>query len=145
MKLIRKVNVKSVVGTGKAIMDRATAEGASVMKVWGRADGVEDLSKINERGEQEMYFYLVGDFRARAEGSEETYAAPKLSLPDYAMSPIRDMIEQGAKAVELGYVVKATLDENSPMGYRFDVEPVLEDGREDPLIGIERKVNKALK
>lgn len=145
MKLARKINVKSVCGSQSEIAKKATEAGTPIMDVWGRAMSVDQRQSLSRTGEPEEYFFLRGDFRARPSGSEDTVAAPVLSLPEYAMLPARNALESDAQMVEMAYRCLAVLDDASPIGWRIEVQPLIEDQQTDPLMALEKRMNKALK
>lgn len=144
MKLVRKINAKSVVGSPATVVKLASDDGEPVMLVWGRATGVSVRHDMDRNGEPQEYFFLTGDFRARNVETSEEYAAPTLSLPEYCMLPARGALEGEASMVELAFEVLAVESDDSPVGFRLDVRPLIEDQQEDPLRSLEQKAMKAL-
>jgi hypothetical protein len=67
---------------------------------------------------------LIGIFRAIAP-SGEVYESGMCFLPDVALGMITGQLNAGAVGVDFAFRLYAVLDENSPVGFSYRAEPLL--------------------
>jgi len=98
-----------------------------VLRVVGLAVGVK--SGISDLGD---WTALIGDFGVTNLETGEEFRGSTLYMPDVAQVPIEVQIKAGAQSVQFALEIIAKGDDNSPVGFSYAVEQLVEP-ENDPI------------
>ena len=137
MKVIKKISTKTVFGSVNARFlpeDGSTKELYNVM-------GIATSVQVGESN-YGAWECLRGRFRAINLTTGEDVEAGQAFLPTLAHDLVAPQVIEGT-TVEFAMTIGARLSENSPVGYEYTAEPLLEPSEADPISQLVKRVEAA--
>lgn len=127
MELVTKISVGSINKIRKGF--KSVTERKHVMRVVGIARSAE--LKVSENMSDSKKF--VGEFRAwNSEGEE--FSSPVLYIPEPAQSLLASAVEaDGHNGIQFGFDFFIVPNENVPIGYNYEIKPLMESKPSDAL------------
>ena len=126
-KIVGKVNVRKLPEDG-TIVNLYTVIGVAV----GTKSGTSDFGD---------WTGLVGQFEAVNLETGEKFASANLFLPDVAQGLIEAQLANAENhQVQFAFVIGAMADSNSPVGYAYTAQPILQPDAKDPLADLRASV-----
>ena len=127
MELVTKISVGSINKIRKGF--KGVTERKHVMRVIGIARSAE--LKVSENMADSKKF--VGEFRAwNSEGEE--FSSPVMYIPEPAQSLLASAVEaDGHNGIQFGFDFFIVPNENVPIGYNYEIKPLMESKPSDAL------------
>lgn len=137
MKIARKITIGSINGVRGGFKD--IKETKRVMDIFGIARSYTTKTSEN----MGVSYAFEGEFVAVNQGGEE-FRAPVSYLPEPAQSMLKSGIDSGGGSIEFAFRFFVEPDESLPMGYRFEMESLLEVKDSDAISALKGKVENLL-
>ncbi len=134
MELVTKISIGAINKIRKGF--KGVTERKHVMRVVGIARSAE--LKISENMADSKKF--VGEFRAwNSEGEE--FSSPVMYIPEPAQSLLASAVEaEGHNGIQFGFDFFIVPNENVPIGYNYEIKPLMESKPSDALSALISRV-----
>lgn len=139
VKLVKKITSRDVMGNMKQIVresGKKDGESIELFTVIGQVIG-------HTTGESTFgpWIKLKGRFRATNKITGDVFNSAVAMLPDEATTPLLVVLAvDGAASVDMAFDVNAKVDDNTAVGYVYEVVPLMAPSEDDPL----ERLQKAL-
>lgn len=131
-KLIKKITSRDVMGNLKEVIRESGKKNGEIVPLFTIVGQV--IGHTAGESQYGPWIKIKGRFRATNKITNDVFNSAVAMLPDEAVTPLLTVLAiDGAQSVDMAFDIGAKIDDNTAVGYVYEVVPLMKPSEDDPL------------